>query len=704
MVTKRVSPFISVVSIVFIVAALFLSFFSSHSTVYASESQTIFTEKIMSKDTADLTLELELQGHLKLAADYQIAQKVDGKLYKKSLKDVRVGAENVSVTVNDQHEITNILIDGLTPVKTMRVGIMTTNFAAMEHNEIKLSSPTGLKIVDKAADKTYEAAADELLTFRSADGTITGVKADGTDLFSTKNRVYVSTDDASKIKVANISRAQGVPEYRGSFEITSVMGNKLHLINDIDLEEYLYQVVPSEMPASFGLSALKAQAVAARTYALGDYLGDRFAKDGYFVLDSVMSQVYNNSAENALTAQAVQETKGTIMYGKDGTLVDARYYSTSGGFGASKHQVWSDADGSFPGQVVPYLLAQSYTFDPADPTKMLAIDTQNEQEILNFYKNLSYTGYDDTSAYFRWKVSFSKQELANTINANIGGRYTADPNFVLTKSETGEFVSKPIPAEGIGEFKNMYVTKRGDGGNIMELVIEGSTGTYKIVKEYNIRFTIRPMSTYTGGANVLLYRATGGSSDYTAAPLTNYSILPSAFFSFEINDQTGVTFYGGGNGHGVGMSQYGASQLGAAGWSFDKILTSYYPNMNLTNVSVVGAPGPNDEVISEPDDGDNPANPGNGDNNNPPGDDNNPANPGNNTGNPSNNGNGSVNNPAPGSNGTGNVSNNGGNPSSGIHNLPVTATNSYNVMALGLSVLLLGTVLFFINRRRQQQA
>ncbi|WP_275898324.1 SpoIID/LytB domain-containing protein [Peribacillus alkalitolerans] len=370
----------------------------------------------------------------------------------------------------------------------------------------------------------------------------------------------------------------------------SAAGDKLHLINEVNLEDYLLQVVPSEMPATFGLNALKAQSVAARTYALGDYLADRFAKEGFFVLDSVMSQVYNNSAENALTSQAVQETKGAIMLSKDGSLVDARYYSTSGGYGASKHQVWSDADGSFPGHEVPYLLAQSHTFDPNDQSKMLEIDTSNEQEILDFYKTLSHTGYDGTSPWFRWKVTLSKEELSNTINKNIGARQVADPNFVLTKNESGEFVSLPIPAEGIGEFKNMYVEKRGDGGNIMELVVEGSTGTYKIVKEFNIRFTIRPTSTYTGGGTVVLHRATAGSTVYNA-PTNNYTILPSAFFNFEIGEDNSVTFFGGGNGHGVGMSQYGASHLGLKmGWGYDQILTAYYPNMTLSDVSVIGVP------------------------------------------------------------------------------------------------------------------
>lgn len=587
--TRNVSKIISVFAAILLLFGLFPQMFPGQAKASAERSWDLYSEKIMAKDTANKTLELEFHGVLPLHEDYEVTQIIDGQKVEKSLKDVRVGAENVTVRVNHKGEIHKIFIEGPTPVKNMRVGIMTSNFASMDHDKIELSSPTGLTIIDKIANGNFEIGVNEKITFTAASNVVSVVKQDGTVVYTTSNRLYVSTVEGSKIKVDNITRAVKDPSYRGVFEITATNG-KLKLINDVDFEEYLYQVVPSEMPSSFGLNALKAQAVAARTYAIGDYLSDRFAKDGYFVLDSVMSQVYNNVAENALTTQAVQETKGVIMYSNDGSLVDARYYSTSGGFGASKHQVWADADGSFPGVAVPYLTAQSHTFDPNDSSKMLSIDTSNEQQILDFYKTLSYRGYDDTSAYFRWKVSFSKQELANTINSNIKGRYAADPNFILTQNEAGEFVSQPIPANGIGEFNNMYVVKRGDGGNIMELVIEGTTGTYKIVKEYNIRFTIRPLAVFTGGPDVLLYRAIGGSSDYTAAPLKNYSILPSAFFSFE-TDENGVTFFGGGNGHGVGMSQYGASQLGLGGWAFNDILTHYYPNMTLTDVSVIGGAG-----------------------------------------------------------------------------------------------------------------
>ncbi|WP_243356439.1 SpoIID/LytB domain-containing protein [Bacillus litorisediminis] len=585
MLVKVASKWIRVLAIAFLFTGL-ISQLGQASSSEENRSWVEYTEKIMAKDQE--VLELELQGNLKLANNYDVTQKGETRVYQKTLDDVRVGAENVTVRVNHKNEITKIMIDGPTPIESMRVGIMTSGFASVDHDTIVLSSQAGLEIVDKVAGKTFAVAPGEKVTFTPASGEITVTNANGDVLYTTPNRLYAFTDEGSKIKVENITRASGDPSYRGFFEITvSDAGDKLNLINEVDFEQYLYQVVPSEMPAYFGLEALKAQAVAARTYALGDYLSDRFAKDGFFVLDSVMSQVYNNTPENAITTQAVNETGGVIMLGADGSLVDARYYSTSGGYGASKHQVWADADGSFPGQVVPYLIAQSHTFDPNDPSKMLEIDTQSEEEILDFYKTLSHTGYDGNSPWFRWKVSLSKEELENTINANIISRQKADPNFVLTQNETGEFVSQPIPAEGIGEFVDMYVAKRGDGGNIMELVIEGTTGTYKIVKEYNIRFTIRPSNAFTGGENVVLHRAAAGSTDYTGT-LNNYTILPSAFFGFEMDEEKGVTFYGGGNGHGVGMSQYGAYYLGTTlNYEYDRILTSYYPNMSLTDLSVL---------------------------------------------------------------------------------------------------------------------
>jgi stage II sporulation protein D len=559
-------------------------------------AQAFSKEKIMRKDTTNKTLELELKGKVSLAENYAVYSMKNGRSAKKSLSDVMVGAENVTVYYNKDGQAYLIFIDGDTPIKDMRIGIMNSGFASLEHDSLSLKSADGFKIVDKVANITKDIAVNTEVTL-SRDVDDIKVVQGGDEIYRTKNRVYAlpinPSSDPSKIQITNFKRAYGYPSYRGEFEITvSATAGKLNVINEVEMENYLYQVVPSEMPASFGTEALKAQAVAARTYALADYFSNRYAARGFFVDDSTLSQVYNNSAENALTNQAVSETKGKIMK-SNGTLVDARYYSTSGGYGAGRHEVWSDAGAAtMPGTPVPYLQAKSYTYDPADNSKMLNINTADEKELNTFYKTLSYTGYDSDSLYFRWKVGLTKEQFEKTVNKNILLRYAADPKFILTKDESGNFVSKAIPAEGIGTLKNMYVAKRGAGGNIMELVIEGSTGTYKLIKEYNIRFTIRPSKADTAASSdIIAYRAKGGSLDYDpAGNLKNPSILYSAFFTFDIDKDAGgqptaITFYGGGNGHAVGMSQYGASALGAKGWAFDKILTSYYSNMDLVDMN-----------------------------------------------------------------------------------------------------------------------
>lgn len=573
--------------------------FGSVSAVAIANGETAaapLKEKIVSKNTATRTLELEYSGTLPVADGAEVLQNVNGQWFTKSLSDVMVGAKNAEVYKNAAGQIAKIVLQGETPMNVMRVGIRfdIANIADMtqlNHAKVDLQSAQGFQLADKIAGQTLDIPAGSLLSVTPDSGKMK-VTVNSVEVYRTSNRLYaIPASSTSMLQIASIKRAlPAAPQYRGVIELfLNPEKDKLRVINEVGMEEYLYQVVPSEMPSSFGLEALKAQAVAARTYALTDYLSSRFADQGFHIDDSTLSQVYNNQAENALTTQAINQTAGQIM--KSGQeLVDARFYSTSGGFGASKHEVWSDSvTNKFPGTPIPYLTAGSYTFDPNDSTKLLELNTQDEAAVAAFYKNLSYKGYDSDSLYFRWKVGLTKQELEKTINANLGARFAADPNFILTRTADGSFQSLPIPAEGIGTFKTMYVAKRGAGGNITELVVEGSTGTYKIIKEFNIRFTIRPSKTYTGGPDISAYRAKGGSTDYDpTATLKNPSILYSAFFTFDIAQDasgavTGVTFYGGGNGHGVGMSQFGASMLGGKGWTYDKILNAYYPNMQFHN-------------------------------------------------------------------------------------------------------------------------
>ncbi len=130
--------------------------------------------------------------------------------------------------------------------------------------------------------------------------------------------------------------------YRGKLMI-KIMNGRLLVINDIDLESYIKGVVPSEMPAAWEYEALKAQAIAARSFALAN-LGKQ-AKHGYDLKDNTEDQAYGGaSSETNRTNKAVDETHGLVLT-YDMKIISA-YYSASAG-GMTNTQAW--------GGNVPYL-------------------------------------------------------------------------------------------------------------------------------------------------------------------------------------------------------------------------------------------------------------------------------------------------------------------------------------------------------------
>ena len=132
--------------------------------------------------------------------------------------------------------------------------------------------------------------------------------------------------------------------YRGRLQV-AVNGSALQAINYVDLESYLPSVVGSEMPASWPQAALRAQAVAARTYALRQ----RSASQPFDVKATVASQMYKGvEAETPSTREAVASTRGEVlMYG--GNLVNAVFHSSSGGSTENSGDLWI--------QQLPYLVS-----------------------------------------------------------------------------------------------------------------------------------------------------------------------------------------------------------------------------------------------------------------------------------------------------------------------------------------------------------
>ena len=130
--------------------------------------------------------------------------------------------------------------------------------------------------------------------------------------------------------------------YRGKLML-KVSEGKLTVINDVNLEDYMRGVLPSEMPASWEYEALKAQAIAARSYALAN-LGKQ-AKYGYDLKDNTEDQAYGGaSAETNRTNRVIDETEGLVLT-YDMKIISA-YYSASAG-GMTNTNSW--------GNSLPYL-------------------------------------------------------------------------------------------------------------------------------------------------------------------------------------------------------------------------------------------------------------------------------------------------------------------------------------------------------------
>jgi len=131
-------------------------------------------------------------------------------------------------------------------------------------------------------------------------------------------------------------------KYRGNLIILATNSN-LMLINEIDIESYLMSVVPSEVPPEWPREALKAQAVAARTYALYEMVSSRQKNLPFDVYADTRSQVYKGeSAEHKTTSLAVDETRGEVIR-YQGRIIPAYFHASSGGFTENSEEVFGTA-------------------------------------------------------------------------------------------------------------------------------------------------------------------------------------------------------------------------------------------------------------------------------------------------------------------------------------------------------------------------
>lgn len=494
-------------------------------------------------------IELEGYGELLFSEHWTLYRMYDT-VASESSEKLLVGSEG-NEFVLENGKVCAALITEAPNMKNIRVLIGTEGFRGYYHDAVKVTSDTDYTV--HVGEKEIKYSAGEVCTFERKDF------EDGSE-----RRVIVSNEEEGKITLLHLKRSGNHPGYRGRLEIDCAKEGLL-LVNELPLEEYLYAVLPSEMPSDFAGEALKAQAICARSYAYTELMANRYAEYGAHVDDSVSSQVYNNIPESEACVLAVKGTHGQIvMY--EGKPAQCYYFSTSCGHTTSAADVWENA------QARTYLPGKLHVADSENKEEESFFEDTGEiaeKEMKLFLEDSKIKTYDSESPWYRWEVFLPEQRLEETIASALKKRFKEVPEQILTYNKaTGAFEEKPI--EGIGELKKLQVQKRGIGGIVTELLIEGSEGVFLVKNEYNIRTVLAPLES-------VIYRKNGEK-------VSGSSLLPSAFLTLQkgiYREETGYLIRGGGYGHGVGMSQYGADAMARMGYDCEEIIEEYYPGTSL---------------------------------------------------------------------------------------------------------------------------
>lgn len=336
--------------------------------------------------------------------------------------------------------------------------------------------------------------------------------------------------------------------YAGGFEYPRVTGGNLYVINVLGVEDYVKGVVPYEMNPDWPAAALEAQAVCARTYA---YMTTKhLSAYGFDLCNTTDCQVYYGigSYTNCATAAsdaAVDATAGLRVY-YNGGLAETVYHSSDGGATESAENVW--------GGSVDYLIGKE------DPYEAMTT-------IPDYTYSLTYTAAQLTS------VLQSKGYSIGTIRNVYVSQTTPTGNvcrvtFVDTSGNT--LTVKNETCRSI-----FYSSTYGKSVRSMRFTISGGKpSAYYINGTENTLPSLSGAYTISGSGTVSAY---SGSSPYVITSSGTAALTGGT--SSAADD--GFTIIGTGNGHNVGMSQYGAKAMAEQGYSFLDILNFYYTNVTV---------------------------------------------------------------------------------------------------------------------------
>src|SRR5205809_255852 len=382
--------------------------------------------------------------------------------------------------------------------------------------------------------------------------------------------------------------------YRGAIEVFGNSRNSFTVVNDLPLEEYLLGVVPNELsPGTYGqLEALKAQAVAARTYVLRNM--GQYKSEGYDICATDACQVYFGAGtEDPLASRAVTETHAVIAT-YDDKPINALYSSTCGGRTENAENIFDER--------VPYLVSTICEYKHPQP--------------LPFSSSRSFPDWKDAVLTVAGVSNYTEARRF----MSIAGQ--GEPLKLLVNGQPREFKLSPDApiCQRIGDERLALRQGSWIGGELMEFravddaiqmlvyrinFANPAADRYSRLALWQVHKTRRELDAALKAVNVgairdmrvidrgpserpVMTEIIGASGRRTVRALRLRTLLGlrDSLFSFDIErnaqgEVLGMMFYGRGWGHGVGMCQVGAYGMALEGATYEEILKKYYKGIEL---------------------------------------------------------------------------------------------------------------------------
>lgn len=410
--------------------------------------------------------------------------------------------------------------------------LLMENDSQIYRNKVSIAGDQGIILDD--GTRQWTASAGEVVTF------------DGTDPALSSGTTILTPMEGGQLFLVTEAGAWKQPGYWGRMEVWKD-ANGYALVNEVDTEQYLIGVLPSEMPESYGLEALKAQAVCARSYLYVQAAEEHYPQFHAHLNDTVAYQVYNHKTSGPRSAQAVQETKGQVLLSGN-RVVEALYYSTSCGY------------------------TQSGSVFGADETIFQSVyvgQGNHTADIESYLRQKDEQAFEKEERYFRWTATIDVAKGRDNIVEKISQVHKKKAEDAVYSASLKKRIKDSryqTTGEAFGKLTDFRVLKRNSGGVIetAELVFEG--GSVTLQGELHIRDVL--------GAAISAVCLQNGEV------VTGIDRLYSAAFVLDRTSDAWV-LYGGGCGHGVGMSQNGAKALAEQGLNYTEILNFFYQNVEV---------------------------------------------------------------------------------------------------------------------------